>query len=100
MPLLIPRLEEVNNNTKERLEESGQKNFKEELTKALKKHNESEKRDSDLHQPDSSNKENGDEVDGPLCLSNELNSSEHLPEIVKDRLIDGIKEILEEKSRM
>jgi len=90
MPLLIPKLEEKNNNTKSIMEESSTKNFKDELKNAVKKH----------HQPGTSDKRNGDEVDGPICLSNQLNSSDHLPEIVKDRLIDGIKEILEENSRI
>ena len=90
MPLLIPRLEEQNNNTKSNIEESSTKNFKDELKNAVKKH----------HQPGTSDERNGDEVDGPICLSNQLNSSDHLPEIVKDRLIDGIKEILEENSRI
>ena len=90
MPLLIPQLEEPNNNTKSKMQESSPKNFKDELKNAVKKH----------HEPNSTEKGNGDEVDGPICLSNQLNSSEHLPEIVKDRLIDGIKEILEEKSRI
>ena len=90
MPLLIPQLEQSNNNTKSEIEESSPKSFKDELKNAVKKH----------HEPDSTDKGNDDDVDGPICLSNQLNSSEHLPEIVKDRLIDGIKEILEEKSRM
>ena len=90
MPLLMPKMEEENNNTNSKLEESNPKNFKDELKNAVKKH----------HEPGSTDKGNGDEVDGPICLGTQLNSSDHLPEIVKDRLIDGIKEILEENSRI
>ena len=98
MPLLIPRMEETNNNNQSSVEEGAQKNFNDELKNAVKRHHESEEQDSNLHQPDSGKIENGDEVDGPMCLNSQFNSSEHLPEIVKDRLIDGIKEILEDKS--
>ena len=98
MPLLVPRMEETNNNNQTTVEKVGQKNFNDELKNAVKRHHESEEQDSSLHQPDSGKIENGDEVDGPMCLNSQLNSSEHLPEIVKDRLIDGIKELLEEKS--
>ena len=97
MPLLVPRMEETNNNNQSGVEELGKKNFNDELKNAVKRHHETEEQDSSLHQPDSGTIENGDEVDGPMCLNSEFNSSEQLPEIVKDRLIDGIKELLEEK---
>ena len=98
MPLLIPRMEEANNNNQSKVEEVDKKNFNDELKNAVKRHHKREEQDSSLHQTDSGKIQNGDEVDGPMCLNSQLNSSEHLPEIVKDRLIDGIKELLEEKS--
>ena len=40
-----------------------------------------------------------DVFDGPLPLEKELSSSVSFPDLAKERLIDGIKEVLEEQSQ-
>ena len=98
MPLLLPKIEDTLGKNMVKKEEEDKKGFTDELKSAIKKRQESEEQDSNHQQPNSGNKPNGDEVDGPKCLNNQLGSAEFLPAFAKDRLIDGIKEILEEKS--
>ena len=98
MPLLLPKIDDTYDRNMVKKEREDQKGFKDELKSAVKKRQESEEQDSTQEQPNSLNKGNGDEVDGSPCLNNQLGSYEFLPAFAKDRLIDGIKEILEEKS--
>ena len=106
MPLLLPTMVESGNGhliTKAEGDgldpkdnSSTMQNVIKEFTETRLNHQDSVDNTNAQHKPS----DNDDVVDGPLSLDNQFPSSVPFPDLAKERIIDGIKEVLEEQSNI
>ena len=105
MPLLLPTMVESENGhliTKEEGDGLEPKDNSSTMQNVIKEFTETRLNHQDsVDNTNAQHKLSGnDVVDGPVSLDNQFPSSVPFPDLAKERIIDGIKEVLEEQSNI